>query len=423
MWRSELGLLPVDWTLTEVWAIHLSHLVRANEEYIDEPTERGAVEHVEYESSDTELDQTRLVAQRSSDGRICCVVVGYDECMRNRQVQIWREAVALAAERVAAGDTAAWAALIGFPPDPQFARSIGDQPIALAAPVQLGPTQLLPGGVLMHEMPDAHPHLIGEDRYPFSSWPMIAQGTVAGFGELPGLAEQLWPMDDHSAYRHVHRLTALVTLAWGRLLIVRREPYRISTGAPVEVPHLPGPHGPDSPWATGCTATAEQESGQRADLPLPEWAGPAWDALGSDPVLDRALNAFYRARLLEVDHPSAAVLLYVTTIEGIGVQLSGPNAATSRARASFQRALQTVMSMTAAEDLTRRIRPRRNQTAHTGQFHGAESTLGFTFNPLFDPGPARTFQDDDLSEIGQAASDVLRLALRSSRSQRLRRES
>ena len=152
--------------------------------------------------------------QRGEDGRVVCTIVD-DQPRRDGdfpdQIGPWRDAVRAAAERVGTLPLATWNALLGpFPQPVSFVTDVDGRPAALAGETSIGPLRLLPGGMLMHEMAAAHPLLLGDDRYPYSSSPLIVQGTAASYGEYPGHPTAYWPMDELAALRHMHRVAALV---------------------------------------------------------------------------------------------------------------------------------------------------------------------------------------------------------------------
>lgn len=67
---------------------------------------------------------------------------------------------------------------------------------------------------------------------------------------------------------------------------------------------------------------------------LPDWAPIAWDALEREPALCDALTAFAEALAFSVEHPTAAELLLVTVIEGIGASMTGTRKAMENVRAA-----------------------------------------------------------------------------------------
>jgi hypothetical protein len=87
-------------------------------------------------------------------------------------------------------------------------------------------------------------------------------------------------------------------------------------------------------------------------LAIPPWMADAWVLLDRDEVVRASLYAYYEALGLEIDHPSAAFLVYVAAIEGIGARLSDLTRCDccekceveTGAQRRFHKALKTVMS-------------------------------------------------------------------------------
>jgi hypothetical protein len=98
-----------------------------------------------------------------------------------------------------------------------------------------------------------------------------------------------------------------------------------------------------------------------------------------------ALYAYYEAIGLEMDHPSAAFLVYVAAIEGMGARLSDLKRcdccekceAQTGAQRRFRKALRTVMSNKEAERLAY-AHDLRSKTGHEGQLFGTEGTYGYS---------------------------------------------
>jgi hypothetical protein len=123
------------------------------------------------------------------------------------------------------------------------------------------------------------------------------------------------------------------------------------------------------------------------------------------------LTAYYEALQLDDDHPSAAFVLYVTVIEGIGagqVELTQCLACGAQKGAAkrFRTALRTIMTGTQAATLAKAYE-RRSRTAHVGALHGAERTLGYLPDSDFRIDDTLRFEEDELATIRQAARAVL----------------
>lgn len=363
MWEVDLGQLPLRWDEDgDAFDRQLMMLIRLGGSSSFGSDDGDLTHHVEYEACDSAIGSWML-AERD-EGWIHCVVYSHDDADEPREEQVapWREAVEGAVWRMAAGAVATWNALLGPLPQLRVASTAGadGQPVALAAETAVGPLRLIPGGVQLHEMVSAEPYPLRDDRVPCSSWPMLVEGTVACHGEMPDAPVVLWGMDDQAAARHAQRAAA--TLAWDEIWTVRQPPVRIAAGARIPVPHLAGHHGTGSNWADGCPGGW--------DRPAPSWTRTP---------LAGALDAYYQAVRMDLEHPSFAAVGYVTVVEGIG----GRGVRRPRAKASYRNALTAVMAGPEADELAGIAYRIRNATAHSGVVHGGERTLGYLLDSQF----------------------------------------
>lgn len=239
---------------------------------------------------------------------------------------------------------------------------------------------------------------------PRYSWPVIASGTVRTYGQAA--AQRI-------ARSLIYRACALVSLIWAEYWLLRTEP-RIATPEwlaryPVVVPQ---------------SVDIDAADGQGDDLPddfniysggaaltIPSWASRAWTAIGSNPVLATAVSAHYEATGLEIDHPSAAHLAYVASIEGIGSTLADPAHSYQRGAARrFREALRTVLTADEARQLRDAYRI-RSSTAHTWTLYGTEETLRHARISLFNP-ERDAFEITQLGMINEASRLVVTKAVK-----------
>lgn len=408
-----------EWLKHLNWQIYINGLDvfgGSDEELLDQIVIRSGEEGLHSE----------LWVSRGDDGQIVCTIVDVIEGVDfgdppTDQFEPWHAAILAAAALVGTMPPAVWNAVLGVRPQHEterFRPDLDRRPGALAAPCSLGPVRLEPGGVAMHEMPDAYPDRIGEDRFPVTSWPLIVEGHATSHGEDPEIPAFLWPMDERTAQSAAHRTCALLTLVWNECWIVRLGPTRVAPGDRLHVPHLPQGHDLGrSNWADGCTLSPEQEPVQPQDRQLPAWAGAAWSAVDQDTKLAGALSAYYEAWLVETAHPSLAAMLYVTVIEGIGariVDLTPPCSECGQSKGAtkrFYKGLRTVLPRKEADALNRYAYERRSRTAHVGTLHGAETLLGRLPDSEFHFHDTQRFEEGELNQIRQAARDVLIHAL------------
>jgi hypothetical protein len=143
-----------------------------------------------------------------------------------------------------------------------------------------------------------------------------------------------------------------------------------------------------------------------------------WALLDRDEVVRASLYAYYEATGLEMDHPSAAFLVYVAAIEGIGIRLSDLKRcdccekcdAQAGAQRCFRKALKTVMSNKKAEQLAYAYEI-RSKTGHEGLLFGTEVTYGYSGFSPFHLDMVGVFDLMMLGEIRNACRAVIAEAL------------
>jgi len=139
--------------------------------------------------------------------------------------------------------------------------------------------------------------------------------------------------------------------------------------------------------------------------PLPKWFGDAWRRLDENPLVRDAVAIHYEGLRLQEDHPSFAVVAFVSAIETVG-QLRG--ATTSRAR--FRAGLEIVTNAEIVEELVEAYAA-RSGTAHGGKLHGGEIG-GLPIGLIFfgDTGP-QDFRWGTVSRIRSASGRGVTAAL------------
>jgi hypothetical protein len=140
-------------------------------------------------------------------------------------------------------------------------------------------------------------------------------------------------------------------------------------------------------------------------LTIPSWGPAAWTVLGHDPQLREAVSAIYEAMSLEMDHPSAAYLLHVAALDGLG------KGRATGSRARFMAALATALTAEEVQDLAGAYE-RRCETGHQGSLHGAETTFGIGGWSLFQQDPKAQFEIVDTTAICNASRKVVVTAIK-----------
>ncbi len=327
---------------------------------------------------------------RPAPGGIVCVVFDAERPVSEDEAQLWRAAAESAVAQMGKSDQAfAWRAILGpHPSAPEWHR-----PAPLAEPTVVGPVLLTPGGVRMREMAG---HSGGRIDRPWPArytWPVIASGTEHTYS---------WELAEHLARKRAHRTCAVLSVILGTCWIPRSGPDVQIPGGPERglsaVPQSIGswestPH-PDESLTADFNAYGGEDP-----LVLPAWTQRAWDLMEHDETIRKAVHGCYEALRLEMEHPSAAFVVYVATIEGIGARFAdlkhckecGSNVG---ARRRFREALKTVLPAAEVKALADEAYGVRSKTGHEGQLFGAEQTFGYTNFSLFQ------FDDADVFDFG-----------------------
>jgi hypothetical protein len=145
---------------------------------------------------------------------------------------------------------------------------------------------------------------------------------------------------------------------------------------------------------------------------VPPWGDDGWSRLDRDAALDSALAAYYEGLALRAEHPSYALIAFVSALEAMGSkshELTRCTACGSTLGAGerFRESLRLVRSEPQAEALARAYRP-RSKTAHAGQLFGTESQFGgIAFPKTFTSEPTFDFSFRTLEDMRLASRDVL----------------
>lgn len=265
-----------------------------------------------------------------------------------------------------ASEITEWWGLIGVCAPPTVGGLIvapHDKSRRLQQTVHLGPLRLRPGDRRFVEW-RRPPHALNSWEC-IESWPIFVEGRSAG---LPRL--EFARMES----RQVQRAAALVALAW-------REPWDVRL-APVPSSNLP-PSIPESdasphPWSEPSLDIAP------VACPLPAWVHAAWRRLQADAQLDRSLQFWHQAFMIEPSHPSIASVAYAAVIESLadtewGRSMAPPKSGEEGPHAKFRRLVYAYASEDERQPL-RQWYPRRSSTAHGARAHGVEPFPGALFD-------------------------------------------
>ena len=299
-----------------------------------------------------------------------------------------------------------WSAILGpHPSAPEWHRFT-----PLAQPTVIGPVQLAPGGVRMREMAGYASGRIDSPWPARYTWPVIATGAVHTY---------CWEYAEHLARKLTYRACALLSVISGTCWIARSGPRVPLPGSPetgLPVPQSIGswestPH-PDE------SLTADFNIYEGDDpFVLPAWTPRAWNLMDQDDTVKRAVHGCYEALSLEMEHPSAAFVIYVATIEGIGARLADlEHCKQCRSQLGagrrFREALKTVLPAEEVKALASPAYRFRSKTGHEGQLFGSEQTFGYTNLSLFQFDDADVFDFELIWPMRKACRELIGNLLR-----------
>jgi hypothetical protein len=408
VWQVEIGVFPVAWPAQcDEWAFYLSRILGERNPFgLPAEGNYGAGEVVLRPPSFDSPVRSSMRVRPHADGIVCAVFAPDEDVIDEDQVRPWQDAAAAAILEFGQHyQDFTWQAVLGpHPNSPDWLRfgPLGDQE-------KLGPVQLAPGGVLMREFSGPARARIDQPWPGCCSWPVAASGTIRTYDGEVALYRCR-----HDAYR----TCALLSLLCARYWLPRSGPDIQRPGfpdlGPVRVPQSVGQWDDTGHPDSSLPADFNTYKDDDPLLAIPPWMAHAWTLLERDEIIRASLYAYYEAIGLEMDHPSAAFLVYVAAIEGIGTRLAHLKRcdcceecdAQIGAQRRFRKALKTVMSNKKVEQLAYAY-DTRSKTGHEGQLFGTEGTYGYSGFSPFKPDVAGVFDLVMLGEIRNACRAVI----------------
>lgn len=193
-------------------------------------------------------------------------------------------------------------------------------------------------------------------RHVSVTWPVIVEGVNRGFE---------WREAQSRAGADLYRLCALLSVAWERCWLLREPPAPLEWGrrsvperSPFDIDFLA--EGVDGPPPTL--------------VEPPGWIEHAWTVSGTDQALGNALFAHYEGLRLNPEHPSFALVAFVSSIEHVGSLVTQQGSPVG-ANAKFRAGPQLVRDEDDVKELGRAFQ-RRSGTAHAGRLYGGENLFG-----------------------------------------------
>jgi hypothetical protein len=254
----------------------------------------------------------------------------------------------------------------------------------LSSSIPIGPFQLSRVDRPVHdhgppEVPSLHQISKG------TTWVTAVAATHTGYN---------WQEVQRHAFRDLDQLCGLLSVAFDACVVVRDAPRPRELSAP-SVPEKP------LPWQCALDLT---ESGECPPVPvntaeIPPWLASAWQSTNSHQWLANALAMHHQGLQIEFDHPTMALVAYVSAVEALGNRLPKPDRCPTcrsdiKVRERFETALRQALSDDHAARLTA-IYPNHSKTVHQGRLHANEAVPGVLGPTLVNPGqnfvtPART---------------------------------
>jgi hypothetical protein len=257
-----------------------------------------------------------------------------------------------------------------------------DRTRALDRAYSLGSWTIRPGDKMLVEYVRPEPHsLFG--TLELCSWPIIVEGQ--------GDADLFNP----EPFRQLHRLSALLALAWV-------EPWQVRS-APTNAAHLPAVV-PDSwPYPEALFGDHEPQT-WRDPVPLPLVVIRHWTSLEERSRLDNAVSMWHQGILTQELHPSLALVAFTAAIDAVG------QGASSRGR--VREAIRTHGSPELAAVLEAGDPyGQRSATVHSGTLHHFEQYFGIAADIASRGGNATSRSVRELLGLVTAARSVARATL------------
>lgn len=218
------------------------------------------------------------------------------------------------------------------------------------------------------------------------SFPIIIEGTATGLD---------WQEASRQASKDLNKLVGLISVAWQSTWRIIQSP-RPKSADPLKIPS-------NSPGMPNMQA-------RRMPIPrnrrtIPKWLPPAFKELDGDIATYDALNTYHEGLLMEIEHPSFALIASVSAIEAVGRKVIGRRAGTKQ---RFVAGLRTVIKTKKKADEVAAMYSPRSDTAHEAKLHGNENLVGHVSLPsVFNPIPSDMFWISSVLPLRRVACKVL----------------
>ncbi|MET7715880.1 hypothetical protein [Streptomyces sp. NPDC005407] len=348
---------------------------------------------IEVRPNGSENDDPRLLVIPHDGGTVTVGLAGNSSEFDGEVASYWLQVTEQAtAELEAPATPHKWTALIGQRPS-----KIATQTIKLASPGRAPDMQLTSSE---NELWEPVSHAASS----LNSWTVSVSIPIRMHGST---SAHTWDSAQKRAAGNLNRLVALLSLAWDVTVDVREHPTPLEWGEH-QTPRYPAwaKHVPEDPPPLTNVASVN----------VPQWIDAAWKKLRTHKKLDSAISMHMEGLRIEDDHPSLALVAFVSCVEVISLMIYREDRCTecrghTKIADKFRETLRLVTEEAEAEYL-HHVYDDRSRTVHNGRLHGGELMPGFNNLSIFPLPPEFEFQHGILSRMKSASRKLLLMALR-----------
>ncbi|WP_333769824.1 hypothetical protein [Streptomyces sp. IBSBF 2435] len=339
---------------------------------------------------------TRLLTAPLEDGRILIGLGGHNEHIDENVAQRWEKIVDLARKALAQPHPLhKWTAIIG-----EIPGNIGKTPIQLHKPGRVSSMRLRSADNSLLES-RATPQRTLHAWKSAMTFPIVVHGSSTAHD---------WESAQFKAAADLSLLTGLLSLAWDTHISVRESAAPLQWGVR-QVPKR-------IPWTAEESLQAETDDKcDTENVETPTWLEGAWTRMSTRKKIRDALSIYMEGLELEDQHPSLALVSFVSAIEAISLILFKEEKCENcknqmRIASRFRATVRLVADDSIAAELSRRAYSVRSLTVHTGRLHGSEASPGLHAFRILKPIPGLDFQFRIVTGMRRVAKDLLIWVLR-----------
>jgi hypothetical protein len=274
-----------------------------------------------------------------------------------------------------------WEAAIG-----QLRENGRHQRYSLRSKSVVGDLTLRPGRILYMWPDSSATPRFGDSTFNYS-FPIIIEGAASGID---------WREASRQASRDLNKLVALISVAWQSTWKVIQSPTPKQEGLSLQIPSA-------MPGTPNMLASLLHIPRMRRTIP--GWLPNAYAKLDASEAVNDALHVYHEGLLMELEHPSFALLASVASIEAIGRKLLGKRSPNKR---RFVAGLRTVIRSKERVNEIANAYVARSDTVHEAKLHGNENLFGYLAMPsIFNPDPSDMFWLTHVPRLRHVAQRVL----------------